>query len=242
MARERAARARARGGADDPGERSGRGPALGAPARDALPRPRAPGPAGDRPSPRAPRRPRGADAAGPRGRPPDAVTGRRARGCGERGRDGVRPGRGPGTRRLPAARAPLLEAGALPPGEPRPLRPREPRLLPLHLADPPLPGPRLPPRAPSGARRLRRSGAGRPGRARGAHVVPGARRRSGRVPRRRALPRLAARERALPTWLGRALRGRDRRTDRIGALRPLRRRLRGLPTGPPPPRRLLRAE
>ena len=37
--------------------------------------------------------------------------------------------------------------------EPRPRRPRQPRLLPLHLADPPLPGPHRPPRAARGGRR-----------------------------------------------------------------------------------------
>ena len=49
-----------------------------------------------------------------------------------------------------------------------PLRPRQPGVLPLHLPDSPLPGPRLPPVAPARARAGRRS---RPGGARGARGV-----------------------------------------------------------------------
>ena len=45
---------------------------------------------------------------------------------------------GPGPRGVPLARAAFAEAGALRPGEPRPLGPGEPRLLPLHLTDSPL--------------------------------------------------------------------------------------------------------
>ena len=62
-----------------------------------------------------------------------------------------------------------------------------------------------------------------------------------RVPRRRALPRLAPRAAPLRGGLGRDLRGRDHRRDRLGHLRPLRRRLRGLPARAPAARRLLRA-
>ena len=68
-----------------------------------------------------------------------------------------------------------------------------------------------------------------------------ARRDPGRVPRRRPLPRLAAGAAALRGGLGRDLRGRDHRRDRLRDLRPLRRRVRGLPSGPAAARRLLRA-
>ena len=59
-------------------------------------------------------------------------------------------------RGIPGARPPRLEAGALRPAQPRPLGPREPGLLPLHLADPPLPGPRRPPCPAERARHRRR--------------------------------------------------------------------------------------
>ena len=113
---------------------------------------------------------------------------------GERAGDGLTtPSSGARPRGVPRARPALAEAGALRPGESRPLRPREPCLLPLHLADPALSGPRRPPGAAAGARPLRRSGGRGSRRPRGAHVGARARSRPGRVPRRRALPRLAAR-------------------------------------------------
>ena len=52
-------------------------------------------------------------------------------------------------------RAALAPAGALHAAEPRARRPRADALLPLHLADPPLPRPDLPPRAAVGRRRRR---------------------------------------------------------------------------------------
>ena len=61
--------------------------------------------------------------------------------------------------------------------QPRPRRARQPRLLPLHLADPPLPGPDRPPRA---ARRCRRGGGRARARARSARPAPGARSASAR--------------------------------------------------------------
>jgi ribonuclease R len=70
----------------------------------------------------------------------------------------------------------------------------------------------------------------------------GTRRGAGRIPGRRALPRLAPRRDALRTGLGGSVRGRDRRDDRLGALHPFRRRVRGLPARPPARGRLLRAQ
>ena len=46
---------------------------------------------------------------------------------------------------VPGARPARTQAGPLRPAKPRPLGTLEPRLLPLHLADPPVPGRRLPP-------------------------------------------------------------------------------------------------
>ena len=60
---------------------------------------------------------------------------------------------------VPGARPARAQAGALRPAQPRPLRAREHRVLPLHLADPPLSRPRRPPRAPARARPRRRSAA-----------------------------------------------------------------------------------
>ena len=156
-----------------------------------------------------------------------AVERRRGRGGrGGAGRD-VRRAIGPRTRRVPGARASRAEAGTLRPAQPRPLGPREPRIQPLHVADPPLPRPRVPPRTTARARRRGRSTARRTRRARRALVSARARGRAGRVSRRRDLPRVAARLRPLRAGLGGALRGRDRRRDRLGPLRPLRRRVRG---------------
>ena len=58
-----------------------------------------------------------------------------------------------GPDRAELARAALAQAGLLLAQEPRPRRPALGQLLPLHLADPPLPRPRLPPRAAVGGRR-----------------------------------------------------------------------------------------
>ena len=68
----------------------------------------------------------------------------------------------PRPRGVPGARPARAQAGALRPAQPRPLGAREPGLLPLHLADPPLPRPRRPPRAAARARPGRRPAAGRP--------------------------------------------------------------------------------
>ena len=74
------------------------------------------------------------------------------------------------------------------------------------------------------SRRPARRGSARPGRA---LLGARARGRVARVPRRRDLPRLAARVAAVRGRLGGHVRGRDRRRDRLGHLRPVRRRLRG---------------
>ena len=65
--------------------------------------------------------------------------------------DGLRAPIRPRRRRLPAARSPVAEAGSLRPRESRPLRPREPGVLPLHVTDSALSRSRLPSRAAAGA-------------------------------------------------------------------------------------------
>ena len=80
-------------------------------------------------------------------------------------------------RGISIARPARAEAGPLRPAQPRPYRPREHGVLPLHLADPPLPGSHRPPRAPAGDRPGRRLAPDRPRRARRAHL--GARARGG---------------------------------------------------------------
>ena len=91
-------------------------------------------------------------AAGSQG-PPDPAAGRR-RGGGGVG-DGGRLG-APDRPRRPGADQPgaaLAQAGLLRPAQPGTRRPGPHALLPLHLADPPLPGPHLPPRAAQRDRR-----------------------------------------------------------------------------------------
>ena len=69
------------------------------------------------------------------------------------GIDRLCPAHRPGPGGFSGARPPQPEAGALRPPQPRPLRPRQHCVLPLHEPDPPLPRPRRPPRAPPRARR-----------------------------------------------------------------------------------------
>ena len=130
---------------------------------------------------------RGADAA--RARRATMTPGERGRarrrGDSERVTDYVEQS-GPRPRGVSRARAPRAEAGALRPAQPRPLGPREPRVLPLHVADPPLSRPRLPPRAAARARRLGRAARPRTSRGRRAHLGERARGGAGRVPGRRA--------------------------------------------------------
>ena len=134
--------------------------------------------------------------------PSQAADDRRAvRGAGRSARAPHRP-RPPGAH---DARAALAQAGALLAGEPRPRRPAVDALLPLHLAHPPLPRPRLPPGAAQ--RRGRRRGrAARRHARRGGRVDVGARaRRDGhRARRRRRRPLLPARARHVRRRLGHA--------------------------------------
>src|SRR5204862_276764 len=83
------------------------------------------------------------------------------------------------------------------------------------VANPPVSGSRVPPGAPAGARRLRRSIAGGSAGARGAGVGARARGGAARVPRRRDLPRVAARAATVRARLGGIVRGRDRRLDPV---------------------------
>ena len=112
----------------------------------------------------------------------------------------------------------------------------------FHLADPPLSRPDHAPLAPARARPLRRPRARRPGVARRARVGARARGGEARVPRRRHLPRVAPRQGALRARLGGGVGGGDHRHHQLRPLRPLRRRLRGVPARTEAARRVLRAE
>ena len=81
-----------------------------------------------------------------------AATGGDARGRDVEARRAVHRAVRPRARGVPGARAAGAQAGALRPEEPRPLRPGQRRLLPLHLADPPLSRPDRASRAPARAR------------------------------------------------------------------------------------------
>ena len=225
---------------DDRRERGRRDAAGDAQAARALPRARAAGAARvqrlaeqlaalDVPTPRAAR-----DAVAAAGR----RRGRRALAARRRARapHGPRPGG------AHLARAALAQAGALLAAQRRALRAALAALLPLHVADPALPRPDLPPRA---ARRDR-GGGGRAGRVRDGgrrRVVldPRARRGRDRAPGRRRRALLPARGRAVPARLGDRVAGRGDRRDRRRRLRGLRRRARGAAAGPAPARRLVGA-
>ena len=164
-------------------QRGGGGAAGGAQAAGALPRARAPGPAAGRAPGRAARGAGRADAAA--ARHDDAAAGRRP------GRRGLAAGRRaraahrPRPRGAHIARAALAQAGALHPAQRGALRPALAALLPLHVADPALPRPDLPPRA---ARRDRR-GRGPAGRRRRSRArASGARRASATRRRSSARP------------------------------------------------------
>ena len=116
----------------------------------------------------------------------------------ERRRHALRRPRGQGRRGLAGDAAAVGQEGALRPGAARPQRARRPPLLPLHLADPPVPGPGLPPRAPGRAGPRRRRAAERRTRGRRCSLLPGrARRRAAGAPRHRDLPGVPARATAL---------------------------------------------
>src|SRR5262249_23637106 len=140
-------------------------------------------------------------------------------------------------------RAALAQAGALLAREPWPPGPALDRVLPLHLADPPLPGPRLPPRAAVGRRRRRTGAAGVAARDVGRLVLgPRARRGVGRALRRRRRALLPARARAVRARLARRVAGRGGRRDRRRRVRGVRRGPRGPAAGAAPARRLVGAQ
>ena len=134
----------------------------------------------------------------------------RSGGAGGRGKP-AGDARGGSTRPWPRgvyiARAPLTQAGAVQRAKQRPRRARQLRLLPFHLADPPLPGPDRPPCSAGGAWRGDEDGPERRGGARGGLALQraGARVDAGRAAGRRHLRRLPAGARA----------ARERRRDRV---------------------------
>ena len=133
------------------------------------------------------------------------------------------------------------------PRQHRPRGAREPELLPLHLADPPLSRPGRPPRAAGDPGRRRGAAAGRPGRGRRPVQRDGARGGRARARGRRRLLRLPARARAGRAGLGAGVRGRGDRRDRGGRVRGVRPRrgrggLRGVAAGAPHAGRLVRPQ
>ena len=171
-------------------------------------------------------------AAGGRPRGRDLAPGRRARAA-------HRPGRAALTSLVLRS----LEAGALLAREPRPPRAALAALLPLHVADPPLSRPRLPPGAAVGGRRRRGGAARRPTSRRpatGARTASAARRTSSARP---TTSRAASCSRAsCSSAAGDAeWRRRGRRRDRRRRVRRVRRGPRGAAAGAPPARRLVGA-
>ena len=115
------------------------------------------------------------------------------------------------------------------PRQPRPRRAAVDVLLPLHLADPPLPRPRLPPRAAVGARRRRaRAARGELRRAGRVDVRARARGDDDRARRRRHRARASRSSGAVRGRLGADVRGRGHRAD-LGRVRSSR------SAGPGPP-------
>ena len=143
-----------------------------------------------------------------------------------RGRD-LAPGRparaargGRGRRRSPRSCCARSSRPRYSPPQPRPRRAALAALLPLHLADPPLPGPRLPPGAAVGGRGGRGGAAGRRAGRGWATWTSAARARGdgGRARRRRRRALLPARARAVgATATG--VRRRGGRADRRGRVR-----------------------
>jgi len=119
-----------------------------------------------------------------------------------------------GTAGAELARAALAQAGLLLAAQPRPRGAARAELLPLHLADPPLPRPRLPPCAALGGWRRRAGAAGRRAR-RAGRVELGMRARGddGRARCRRRGGLLRSRAPTVRARLGAAVRGRSRRAD-----------------------------
>ena len=135
--------------ADDPRQRAGRAAAGAQAGAGDLPRPRPARPAADRTADRAAARARDPDPAA--ARDPGAARGGRAGGGGEPAGDAGGGATRARPRRVYIARAAFPQTGLLQRAQQRPRRPRQRRLLPFHLADPPLPGPGRPPRPAGGA-------------------------------------------------------------------------------------------
>ena len=166
-------------------------------AAGAVPRPRAPGSAADRaPASRSWTRSDVPTPALPRHMTPQQAGDIAAEASHLRRRRGAPPRPRPDRPHL--ARAALAQAGALLAAQPRALRPALVALLPLHVADPALPGPDLPPRAAERDRRRRGGRAGLGPRERGRVVLAArARRDADRARRRQRRARVPARAAAL---------------------------------------------
>ena len=165
-----------------------------------------------------------------------AQPGRRDRGRGQpAGGGGGGPPR-PRPRGVYIAGAEIHDAGALQREQPRPRRPRQPRLRALHLTDPSLPRSDRPQGAARAGRR-RRGAAPRRAHGRGGGALLRARARllEGRARRRRRLRRVPLEQRAVRARPRDPLRRRGLGPGRRWRLRPLRRgagrRLRGLSSG-----------
>ena len=151
------------------------------------------------------------------------------RGARKRARRHVREAVGTWEGGVSGPRPQVAEAGEVRLAQPRSLGPREPRLLPLHLADPPLPGHRLPPGPAAGARPLRRPSPRGPRRDGGLGLRARAGGSAGRARGRCDLHRLVPGAAPVRARLGRRPRRRGDRRDRLRPVRALRRSLRGLP-------------
>ena len=174
-----------------------------------------------------------------------AAAGGRARRARSRARRPARAPHRPRPRGADLARPALAQAGALRAAQPRPRRPALAALLPLHVADPPLPGPGLPPRAAGGDRRRARTRRARRALEEAAEWTLGARaRRDGRSSATPTTSRAASCSSASCSSAAgtREFDGEVIGRHRRGRVRRLRRRLRGDAAGAAPARRLVGAQ